>query len=513
MLTFHSLLKRIDKTNLTIHSNKKNAIQYTMVTPLINASPLHDNTLYVGFISDLYDICLNQSYVGFILIPDLPLKEDIHISGEFVIWDELISLEVLYDIVQIEFRKKVELASNMSSIFSALIKGHSLKELIDIGTKILGNPIIVTNSAYKVLAMSNFHIDEPFWEFARTHGYCCQDSINCYKNEGITKKVIESNIPVLFTDGVAKKINIISNKLTMGNQILGYIGVHAINKEFSPSDIDTVKMLSDIFTVAIRTDIYEKAITHTVHEDIIIDLLNGEIPATIILSDRLHNANWSLKKYFCLVKIPLFKSDQSISFLDYLYTKLIERCAISKIARYHESLVLIINYNKQSEYDIELNNIKDILNNNNIKGGISRIFSKSEFENLSSYYHQASIAYEIGTLTNKASICIYPYENVALFHLFSKIKDKDELKIFCHPSYNKLLKHDKLNGTEYCKTIYEYILCANNISAAADKLFIHRNTMAYRLNKISEITDLDLTNGINIFKLYFSQKISEWLKY
>ncbi|WP_160688616.1 GAF domain-containing protein [Clostridium sp. C2-6-12] len=513
MLTFHNLLKRINKADLKIHSNKKEALNYTMVTPIFKSSSLQDNTLYVAFVSDLDNLCINQSTVGFILIPDIPLKENIHISGEFVVWDKIVPLETLYNTVQIEFRRKVELASNMSSIFSALIKGNSLQELIDIGTKILGNPIIVTNSAYKVLAMSNIHIDEPFWQFAKTHGYCSQDSINCYKNEGINKKVLESDDPVLLNDGIWQENNIISNKLVIKNKILGYIEVHEMNKKFTPSDIDAVKIFSDILAVEIRTDIYEEAITHTVYEDIIIDLLNEVVPTTNTLLNRLCSANWSLKKYLILIRIPLFKSDQSISFLDYLYTKLVYRATVSKIARYHDSLVVIINYNKQTEYDMELNNITDILIGNNIKGGISRIFSKSEFENLSFYYHQASIAYDLGTLTNKASTFLYPYENVILFHLFSKIKDKNELKIFCHPSYNKLLKHDKLNGTEYCKSIYEYILCANNISAAADKLFIHRNTMAYRLNKISEITGLDLTNGINIYKLYFSQKINEWLKY
>lgn len=513
MLTFQSLLKRIDKTSLKIHNSKKKSINYTMVTPLINSSLLQDNTLYVGFTSDLDNICTNLPNIGFILIPDIPLNEKIHILSEFVIWDEVVPIEILYDIIQIEFRRKVELASNMSLIFSALIKGSNLKELIDIGTKFLENPIIVTNSAYKVIAMSNLHVDNPFWEFARTHGHCSQNSINCCKNEGLTKKVIESDVPVLFTDGVAQKNNIISNKLAIGNRILGYIGVHEINRKFTPSDIDAIKILSDIIIVAMRTDIYEEAIINTVHEDIIIDLLNNEMPTTSILTNRLHNANWSLKKYLSLIKIPLFKSDHSICFFDYLYTRLIEQSTISKITKYHDSIVIIINYNNQTEYDMELNSIKDFLSNNNIKGGISRTFSKSEFENLSSYYHQASIAYEIGTLTNKTSICIYPYENVVLFHLFSKIRNKDDLKIFCHPSYNKLLKYDKLNGTEYCKSLYEYILCANNISAAANKLFIHRNTMAYRLNKISEITGLDLTDGINIIKLYFSHKINEWLKY
>lgn len=196
--------------------------------------------------------------------------------------------------------------------------------------------------------------------------------------------------------------------------------------------------------------------------------------------------------------------------MDYLYIKLIKNTTISKVAKFHNSLVIVINFDTEAEYDLEINTIVDILKDNKIKGGITSVFPNSELEHLNAYYQQASKAYEIGKLINKTSTYLYYYEDIAIFHLLSKLQNKNDLRMFCHPSYSKLLEYDKLNGTEYCKSLYEYILCANSVSAAADKLFIHRNTMSYRINKISEITGLNLTNGKNIYKLYLSMKISEW---
>lgn len=511
VLTLLNLLRRINKEKLIIHNNEKKTIPYNMVNPIFRSLPLQDNTLYVGFVSELDNLCCENSNAGFILIPDVPLKENVAIAGEFVLWDELIPFELLFNNIQAEFRRKIDLASNMSSIFSALIKGNSLKELIDIGTKILGNPIIVTNSAYKILAMSDIDVDDPFWQFVKTHGYCSQKSINKYKHEGIAKKVCESEAPILLTKGMENEKQIISKRLSVENKIIGYIGVHGINKKFTTSDLDTINILSDIISIEMKNDLYEEGLTHTAHEDILIDLLNNEIPTTSILKNRLKGANWSLKKYFCLIKIPLSESDHSIWLFDYFYTKLINRAILSKVAKYHNSLVILMNYDTQTEYDKELNNIIDILKNNSIKGGISSVFTKLDLAYLNIYYYHASKAYEIGKITNKSSTSIYRYEDIALFHLFSKIQNKDDLKMFCHPAYSELLKYDKLNGTEYCNSLYEYILCANNVSAAAKKLFIHRNTMSYRVNKISEITGLDLTNGRDIYKLYMAIRINEWL--
>ena len=46
-----------------------------------------------------------------------------------------------------------------------------------------------------------------------------------------------------------------------------------------------------------------------------------------------------------------------------------------------------------------------------------------------------------------------------------------------------------------------------NMEQVAKKLYIHRNTLYHRLKKISEITELDLDNGDDYFKLLLSYKI------
>jgi PucR family transcriptional regulator, proline-responsive transcriptional activator len=511
MLTLEKLLKRINKENLKISCDKKNSISYNMVNPIFKSSPVQDNTLYVGLASELDNIYFQNSNVGFILIPDIPLKKDINIACELVLLDEIVTFETLFNTVQREFRKEIDLASNISSILSALTKGNGLKELVEISTKLLGNPIIVTNSSYKIMAMSDFDIDDHHWRYAKTYGYCNQESINKYKSEGIAKKVIESENPILLTDAIAKNIHIILKKLVIENKIIGYIGVHIVNNEFVQSNFDAINLLADIISIEMKNEIYGEGFTNKAYESIIIDLLNNEIPIESILENRLKAANWHLKESFSLIKIPLSKSDHSIWFFDYFCSELTKRTTLCKFVKYHDSLVVIINYDTQDEYKQEIDNIKYILKSNKIEGGVSSVFTKLELRYLKFFYNQASKAREIGKLTNTSSEYIFFYEDIALFHFFSKIQNKNELRMFCHPAYKKLLEYDKINGTEYCKTLYEYILCANNVSASAKKLFIHRNTMSYRINKITEITGLDLTNGKNIYKLYMAIKINKWL--
>ena len=52
-------------------------------------------------------------------------------------------------------------------------------------------------------------------------------------------------------------------------------------------------------------------------------------------------------------------------------------------------------------------------------------------------------------------------------------------------------------------------LRSRNIVTAAGELHIHRNTMNYRIQKIEEITHLNLNEGNDLYKLWFSLLILE----
>ncbi len=56
----------------------------------------------------------------------------------------------------------------------------------------------------------------------------------------------------------------------------------------------------------------------------------------------------------------------------------------------------------------------------------------------------------------------------------------------------ELKNEDCMKGTCFYNTLKEYLLNGNNVSMTSKKLFIHRNTMIYRLGKINEILGVDI---------------------
>lgn len=76
----------------------------------------------------------------------------------------------------------------------------------------------------------------------------------------------------------------------------------------------------------------------------------------------------------------------------------------------------------------------------------------------------------------------------SLIHALSLSEDLTPLCTLVEP----LVEHDRKRGSDLVKTLKTYFAAGANASEAADRLFLHRNSMTYRLERIGSLTGLDL---------------------
>lgn len=90
--------------------------------------------------------------------------------------------------------------------------------------------------------------------------------------------------------------------------------------------------------------------------------------------------------------------------------------------------------------------------------------------------------------------------------------NQQEILDYCNEKLQKIEEYDHANGTFLQDTLIEYYMNGFNVGKTAEALFIHRNSLQYRLKKTEEILDmtlddtmeyLDLVNCILIKKLMF----------
>jgi DNA-binding PucR family transcriptional regulator len=54
------------------------------------------------------------------------------------------------------------------------------------------------------------------------------------------------------------------------------------------------------------------------------------------------------------------------------------------------------------------------------------------------------------------------------------------------------VEHDLERRSDLVRTLRAYFAASSNASEAADRMFLHRNSMLYRLERIQKLTGLDL---------------------
>ncbi|MDF2613720.1 MAG: regulator of polyketide synthase expression [Clostridia bacterium] len=84
--------------------------------------------------------------------------------------------------------------------------------------------------------------------------------------------------------------------------------------------------------------------------------------------------------------------------------------------------------------------------------------------------------------------------DIGIYALLFNIKDKEILKQFYFNNLGRVLEYDKINDACLIATLEMYLSENCNITTTAEKLFLHRNTLKYRLKKIEELLNCNLHN-------------------
>ena len=119
-----------------------------------------------------------------------------------------------------------------------------------------------------------------------------------------------------------------------------------------------------------------------------------------------------------------------------------------------------------------------------------------------------SIAQELG---NREQTTFYG--DLKLYQLLLAVKDRnlDQLRRFYRETMGALAEHDERRGGELSRTLDGFFEANGNLARAAANLEVHRNTLVYRLERISELTGLDLDDPENRLVLHLALKVQRVL--
>ena len=88
---------------------------------------------------------------------------------------------------------------------------------------------------------------------------------------------------------------------------------------------------------------------------------------------------------------------------------------------------------------------------------------------------------------------ISSYDEMGLYKIILGLENQDVLNQIHEEYLLPLIEYDHACGTDYVNFITTYLKCDGHIKEISEKMFIHKNTVHYKVHRIEEILDCDLS--------------------
>lgn len=85
------------------------------------------------------------------------------------------------------------------------------------------------------------------------------------------------------------------------------------------------------------------------------------------------------------------------------------------------------------------------------------------------------------------------YKNAGIFRILFALKDEEVMQEYVRDTVQPLLEYDALHNTDLAGVLQCYLRHDGSLQDTANELIVHRNTVNYKINKASEILEMDLT--------------------
>lgn len=467
--------------------------------------------LYVGFQSEIQQRISRIHKTILYLIEDMgefsaPLNQD----NEIVIFPREVDVFRLVEECRNILRRRVLFDCKSRILLECVNQTEDLDEIISIIAEQLQNPVIVLDISYKVLGYSkNYEVEDYQWQQNINRGYCSYEYIGAFNRiEGVSSAP-DTNEPFIidcFTSHLRRYIS----KIYLGERQLGYLIAIESVTPFSQIDPNFFKLISSSLAriIHIRNQLNQN-VNNRMYDSIFIDCIEGNFKSRSAFLERIALTGIKTDSFYQLLSIDISSYnnfDPGHEHLRSLINRLFYRCIV---ICYNNNVVVLVDIQAEKDHVINvLKSEKTTFKQYKVRVGISDVFS--DLFQIRPQYQNAVSALMIANAV-APNECFAIYDDYKLYNLIYAVGNENDLRAYVHSTVKNILDYDEMHGTEYYETMYSYLKNARRLDDTARNLFIHKNTVSYRINKMREIFNVDFDDANMAFNLHFSCKVVEIL--
>ncbi len=123
-------------------------------------------------------------------------------------------------------------------------------------------------------------------------------------------------------------------------------------------------------------------------------------------------------------------------------------------------------------------------------------------------YYEASYAIKIRRLKGESRV-IASFDDLGSYGLLLGLQDTLSLEVFYDSVLGKLQEYDEQNSSDLVKSLACFLEANGHWGDAAEKLYVHRHTLRYRMKRVEEITGRDLNQSQDRMEFWLALKAKE----
>ncbi|MGP7816963.1 PucR family transcriptional regulator [Niallia sp. 01092] len=397
----------------------------------------------------------------------------------------------------------------------------SLESFVDHVSEFFGCPITLEDTHHRVLVYSSHGEETDIVRISTIISRKVPEKIiNRLWKDGVIPQLLKSKRPIRIKE--KKEIglgNRVAVSIWRGEEVIGYIWAVEINNYLTEQQMKQLEYAAAAGKHLLSRFGKSKGPSSQDNQEFFWRLLTGHV--------KEQEAEVKLKEVgippFDQFTIMVFRFNNIISkeverHIFYLL-KIAEEVKISfSTIDDNELIILVTPIEKRVNPSITYNkfiqsfpkHLKERFDILHVKGGFGGIYK--ELIHVKKSYKEAKTVIEVQEKFPAEADSFFNYQDLGIYQFLDILLEKRLQDGFENIAIQKLTEYDHSHNTELLATLEAYLDESESVQKTAARLHIHANTLTYRLKRIAEIMDVNLSMPAQKFMLYLDLKLMHWRK-
>ncbi|QGQ45081.1 PucR family transcriptional regulator [Metabacillus sediminilitoris] len=393
----------------------------------------------------------------------------------------------------------------MNELLDRIFSLADINDIIDHISNVLKKPVILESDHFFLLAYNSYYVNH--YDTANQQTIfakkCPLNIFEKFVETGIIDQL--KTIPTPFRIDKMEEIGLNQRVVVSAkykDSIMGYIWVQELDNQLTDEEMNFLYDVSFHVGKIINQKNKRKQEKEECREIFFRKAINNEFKSEKELRREATNLNIILPSIYNVMVVDAINAEEDLveELKETIRSYLNLKDNTSHVLINQSIIVIIVgcyslNY---SPVAASLQIVENLLTNFDVKR-YSNIFIGvgNEYQQLCSLhasYEEAleviEIAEKLGTQENVP----YEYNRLGILHYLDVIKEKNRKRNYLNQNIQILKAKDQESQTELLKTLEYYLMNNCKLKPTAEQMFIHPNTLNYRIKQITDLTSIDFSD-------------------